>query len=783
MDRLGTRFGRWLWRHGVGQFWRFLGRLGLALRALGSRLLWQPMWWLTRPFRYFGHGLWRLWGRMGMALRFLLTYGVWWPLLLLLYPVTLAYERVLLPGLNWLGVGGFRLVFGLTRWVIRGVVRLVRQQWRATALPRALWRRRRRSQWLIFRARVGILFRRPRPPQTAVSLPHLPLPPNVRRWRVATSLVTAVAILLVGFFAFQERPPDRVIAENFLPRIIVATPTPLPQETAVPITPTSSPTPIPTPWPTPDPLNEGGSLAFTQRQGGNNDIYILPVGQAEPLRLTSHPAEDRDPAWSPNGRDIAFTSHRDGDWEIYVYNLPDSRLLRVTDRPGLDAHPQWSPDGQWLVYESYRHENLDIYIVRADGREGPYRLTENPTLDYAPVWSPGGRHVAFVSWRGGNPDIFLLSLDQVSDATAVNLTGSPAAQEDAPAFSPDGRFLAFTDASDGFPFMYALPLDETYAVIGPVTSLGQQGTQPAWSPDSQSLVYVVEKGERTFLLAGSPNAWGVAPQAFASNGRLSSPSWSAVTLPLELIDDWSGADVAGNETPLFVEALAPLPTPETAVSALTPTPIPVPAVQLFQVPVNAPSPYLSDRVDQSFLALRQRVLTTAGWDALGQLDNMFAALDSQPLPGQPVQSWNKAGRAFDLPYREALAFDPRLEVVREDIGTETYWRIYLRATAQDGSQGEPLRQVPWDFRARYGDEPTYYDAGGKLKEAIPAGYYIDFTALAADYGWIRVPASGNWRTFFPGIRFWHFENQGGLTWEEAMAEIYTPQQWEGEGIK
>ena len=147
---------------------------------------------------------------------------------------------------------------------------------------------------------------------------------------------------------------------------------------------------------------------------------------------------------------------------------------------------------------------------------------------------------------------------------------------------------------------------------------------------------------------------------------------------------------------------------------------------------------------------------------------MFAHLDSKPLPGQPYRSWNKAGRAFDLPYRDATALEPRIEIVREDIGTDTYWRVYIMAANQDGSLGEPLRALPWDFRARYGDEPRYFDEGGKYKESIPAGYYIDFTALASDYGWIRVPASENWRTYFPGIRFWHFENQGDVTWEQAM---------------
>src|SRR5690606_2755628 len=173
------------------------------------------------------------------------------------------------------------------------------------------------------------------------------------------------------------------------------------------------------------------------------------------------------------------------------------------------------------------------------------------------------------------------------------------------------------------------------------------------------------------------------------------------------------------------------------------------------------------------IALRERVMVDAGWDFLGELDQMYEAIDAQALPGQSSRTWNKAGRAFDYLSNYPLAFDPPVEVVRERQEASTYWRTYLRTAVQDGTQGEPLREMPWDFRARFGAESRYYDEGGKAKEQIPAGYYVDFTALAADYGWTWSPASDNWRTYYPGIRYWHYENQQGLTWEQAMLELYT----------
>lgn len=742
--------------------WRFLGRLGLAFRSILTWTIWKPIWLITMPFWLPLSWLWegvrhtilppitRFIGRLGLALRKLLT-----GLLLLLWR---PFKLLVLRPLRWLAL---HLIWPFLAWLAHKTRRFWQGRWHASAPRRARLRRRWASRWTVWQARWRVFIHRPRPPAKAVVAPSAPrqMAPQTRLVRFTTAVFAIAILLILSVVTWQEQQPDWVAAGagESLPRMIIATPSPMPM--------TATPTPRPTidvrltPWPTPDPLQTGGSIAFTWRHEGNSDIYVLPVGQAEPLRLTQHPAEDRDPAWSPNGRQLAFTSRRDGNWEIYVFDLDEGDLRRVTDNLAFDGGPSWSPDGQWLVFESYRDDNLDIYIVKADSSEGPYRLTENAAPDFAPVWSPGGRHIAFTSWRSGSKDIFLMSLNEVTDEAAVNLTASPDGYEDKPAFSPNGRFLAYYDDGAGFPLVYAVPLSEDYRLDGEALSLGQQGEFPAWSPNGEALVYVHEKDGQNYLVAGSPSGWGVAPQALALNGRLEDPAWTSNPLTPAQIDNISSLDEQYPDKPLFTEALK-RPAGKG------------PPVMLFEMPVSAPSPYLSDRVDQSFLALRQRMVEEVGWDYLGQLDHMFEALAERHIPGTDRRTWNKAGRAFDLPYQEALTFEPRVEVVREERHLATFWRLFVQAEAQDGSQGEPLRELAWDFRARFGDEPQYYDEGGLMKERIPGGYYVDFTTLAADYGWQRTASTPNWRTFFPGILFGHYENRQALTWEEAMLEIY-----------
>jgi hypothetical protein len=121
---------------------------------------------------------------------------------------------------------------------------------------------------------------------------------------------------------------------------------------------------------------------------------------------------------------------------------------------------------------------------------------------------------------------------------------------------------------------------------------------------------------------------------------------------------------------------------------------------------------------------------------------------------------------------------PPIEVVREEVGASVMWRVYLRVaeTAQGGQLGEPLKRLPWDFASRTAGDPQIFEQGGRTKAAVPAGYYIDLTRLAEDYGWQRVPAGRDWRSNFPSILYWQFERRDGLTWDQAMLELYTQEQ-------
>src|SRR5690606_24445870 len=130
------------------------------------------------------------------------------------------------------------------------------------------------------------------------------------------------------------------------------------------------PTTVPTATPLPEVLTAQGTLAFVGRSNAQEDIWVIPVGSRTPLRLTNSPADERDPAWSPDGRKLAYASRQDGNWEIYIYDVASGESTRMTYDLSFQGGPTWSPDGEWLAYESYQGNNLDIDVMRVDGTQG-----------------------------------------------------------------------------------------------------------------------------------------------------------------------------------------------------------------------------------------------------------------------------------------------------------------------------------------------------------------------------------------------------------------------------
>jgi TolB protein len=525
------------------------------------------------------------------------------------------------------------------------------------------------------------------------------------------------------------------------------------RERVVVITATPGPTP-PTPQPntTPTPVGSGGTLAFSMRHNGNSDIYLLSQNTGRLLRLTFDPDEDRDPAWSPDGRYLAFASHRANNWDLYTMDMTSGTILRITRDLKFEAGPTWSPDGKWLAYEAYQEGNLNIHIVNVETGESQ-AVTRDPAPDYTPAWSPDGRHIAFTSYRNDNRDLYILSLD---DGAVINLTNTPGQHESDPSWSHSGDYLAYSAGVPGEETIWHIPFDKEAAARGELTPMiFGVGGQPTWSPDDQALAFVFRQQATSYLIAANMRGWGVTQEGYSSTDAMDDPVWTSGWLAPEF-ERALVEQAEKTEPPIYTELLL---SRETRAYRL---------VNLPDVNHSDQAEKLSDAVNDSYNALRKRVREQIGWDYLAILGDSWRPMNHTPRPGQGRISWHVCGRAVDI--NQGFLRSGDIELVREDIGGVTYWRVYIKAKVQDGSLGEPLRTAPWDLNARSkGGMSTAQ--GGELK-AIPEGYYVDFTTLAMDYGWERRNALSNWRASYFDIEWWHFQKTEGMSWYECMLELY-----------
>ena len=567
-------------------------------------------------------------------------------------------------------------------------------------------------------------------------------------------LILTAALLLLGAWILWSGIKRELAAVQATATL---TPSALPTETAHPPTPTATLTlTIPAPVTASTAASESqyphGLIVLSLTDGYYRHLFAYHPSDLQFTRLTDHPWDDIQPAVSPDGTRLAYASRRNGYWDIYIFDFVTGQSTRVTDTPAYDGNPAWAPDGQWLAYESYQAGNLDIFIQSlVDLSQPALQLTTDPAADTDPDWSPGGNLLAFTSLRSGESEIWTAALDQ-PDNRFQNRSQNPESADRDPAWSPDGQQLAWST------LLYGLQNIVVAAAVDngeDAQTLGA-GSRPLWDPAGGQ------------ILAQLDSAGGASIAGYNSeNGQV---TFAPQPLPAAIHGaDWQSANFAASlQSYLSVDSSGPREL-MTDIQINQPTDASTGRVGLVPLDgINAPYSYLSDQADESFFALRQEIARVSGWDVLANLQNAYLPVTEPSLPGIG-DDWLVTGLGIainPLPYQAGW-----MTVQRENLGGEVYWRLYIRARYQDGSQGEPITAPVWNLDARSSGDPNTYEQGGAT-DAAPAGYWIDFTELAARFNWQRLPAYSNWRTYYAAARFNQFAYAADQGWDQAMQQLY-----------
>ncbi len=230
----------------------------------------------------------------------------------------------------------------------------------------------------------------------------------------------------------------------------------------------------------PDLSRDGKWIAFSL--GG--DIWVMASGGGESLRLTSGPATDEWPRFSPDGTKVAYCSNATGNSDLFIVPVDGGDPVALTDNPKDDFYHAWAPDGSGLVFTSERSGNRDIWFLPIEGGD-PTQITKSPGTDDDASYSPDGGLIAYDSDRGGNQDVWIMT----SEGEIVRQVTSGADIDQTPFWSPDGKMIAFEKMRGQEHILYVISSEG-----GDEMMISPDGEHPTWSSDGSKILFSTERG-------------------------------------------------------------------------------------------------------------------------------------------------------------------------------------------------------------------------------------------------------------------------------------------------
>ena len=187
------------------------------------------------------------------------------------------------------------------------------------------------------------------------------------------------------------------------------------------------------------------------------DLYLLPIAGGEAQRITSGPAYDVQPRFSPDGTQIAFASDRLGIENLWVCDLAGGAARALTQEKEVTVSaPAWAPSGDWVVgrkriTDASSLATVELWMWHVKGGQGVRLSKREEQPDAAdPIFAPDGDRFVYYSARDAryrysrnvNEGIWQIKRLDRLDGKSVPITGEFGGAA-TPAFSRDGKTLAF----------------------------------------------------------------------------------------------------------------------------------------------------------------------------------------------------------------------------------------------------------------------------------------------------------------------------------------------------
>lgn len=234
----------------------------------------------------------------------------------------------------------------------------------------------------------------------------------------------------------------------------------------------------PQPLMSPDWSPDGRRIAYVSFEGNQSAIYVQTLRTGNRERVSARAGVNGAPVFSPDGRMLALTlSGTEGNLDIYTLDLSTQVLRRLTSDPAIDTEPAWTPDGKAIYFTSDRAGGPQIYRVASEpGRGRPQRVTFEGSYNSRARVAPDGKHIAVVHRNDqGNDQIAL-----VDPSTGLTQVLSNGRLDEAPDFAPNGAMLIYATRDEGKGVLEWVSTDGR--IQQEIASGSGDVREPVWSP-------------------------------------------------------------------------------------------------------------------------------------------------------------------------------------------------------------------------------------------------------------------------------------------------------------
>jgi serine/threonine protein kinase len=229
-------------------------------------------------------------------------------------------------------------------------------------------------------------------------------------------------------------------------------------------------------------------------------------------------ADQANPRISPDGKRVVLDmiDHQTGNMDIWIYEAAGGVATRVTSDPAIDSGPVWSPDGSRLAFMSLRQSHADLFERSSSGAGTEDAVLSSDRAKYVTDWSPDGKFILYRAVDATtNLELWALPIGGSHEPIPFLKTTFGVSHGQ---FSPDGRWVAYASNESGKWEIFVAPFP------GPggnwkVSTAG--GSEPRWRRDGKELFYVAPDGKMMAVevTAGSTFEAGAATPLFQTRRR------------------------------------------------------------------------------------------------------------------------------------------------------------------------------------------------------------------------------------------------------------------------